>query len=868
MPPWFRRHCSQDEQAQRPVSLPYTYEQPVQDSFVQAQEEYEFQVALALSQSAREATQVQQWREEDAVAVAKRMSLGPSLAAPSGKAEALAFKLCDTDCLSYDDVVVDGFYDLWGDFPEVMDERRQVFPSLAALRKVQVSPDDPREVVMVDHAQDPGLCALDEKAAEAIASAVSEGPIACIQALGRVVADHMGGSVSSHNDLVERYKVLSRRLKQENKSVVVPIGRLTVGLSRHRALLFKLLADACDLPCQLLRGKFYTGGKGDRAVVMVKCEGKETMVDLIIEPGRLLPVRPESLPRLTLSLLDRASGALSPGPSSSSLARPSPLGLDWNVEGDLEGPALLSIEDVSTSSMEQDGAGPDRGRLRTGRLGDAISLEGSPRTGSLGIDQQQRFNALPMHAIVPLAAEDASWQSATTPVGFARQSPAGSLDAPKHGPILTSGMRMASPPSPRTSPFSSAGTCPHCHRPMPLCTCDASPRAEPSDQPFRPPTFQASKAPSTGQEGDRFGIRPLSPLRNAPPQTPFGHGWYLGDEPKKSAKVKPAQALAAVSAIPSGSGSSLQAHPVDLTASLEEPDEWEIPAEEIELGPRIGIGSYGEVYRSTWRHTDVAVKRLLEQDLSPSLIAEFKAEVAIMKRLKHPNVVLFMGACTQPPNLCIVTQFVPRGSLFKILHRSPTVPLDDRRRMRIALDVARGMNYLHSCKPPIVHRDLKSPNLLVDKDFTVKVCDFGLSRVRRSTWLSSKSQAGTPEWTAPEVLRSQSYNEKSDVYSFGVILWELVSGQEPWQDKSPMQVVGAVGWGNARLPIPEDISPQMQSLIASCWAEPEDRPSFEQIISILKPILAELPTAHPPPMQSADLDHQPHAPVQPLPLTT
>lgn len=70
-----------------------------------------------------------------------------------------------------------------------------------------------------------------------------------------------------------------------------------------------------------------------------------------------------------------------------------------------------------------------------------------------------------------------------------------------------------------------------------------------------------------------------------------------------------------------------------------------------------------------------------------------------------------------------------------------------------------------------------------------QVCDFGLSRVRRSTWLSSKSQAGTPEWTAPEVLRSQAYNEKSDVYSFGVILWELCTGQEPWQEKNAMQVM-------------------------------------------------------------------------------
>ena len=114
------------------------------------------------------------------------------------------------------------------------------------------------------------------------------------------------------------------------------------------------------------------------------------------------------------------------------------------------------------------------------------------------------------------------------------------------------------------------------------------------------------------------------------------------------------------------------------------------------------------------------------------------------------------------PNLCIVTQYVPRGSLFRLLHRTPSFQPDERRRLQMALDVCRGMNYLHTSRPPVIHRDLKSPNLLVDKDLTVKVCDFGLSRVRRSTVLSAKSQAGTPEWTAPEVLKSQPCNEASD----------------------------------------------------------------------------------------------------------
>jgi serine/threonine protein kinase len=149
-------------------------------------------------------------------------------------------------------------------------------------------------------------------------------------------------------------------------------------------------------------------------------------------------------------------------------------------------------------------------------------------------------------------------------------------------------------------------------------------------------------------------------------------------------------------------------------------------------------------------------------------------------------------------------------------------------------------NYLHTCRPPIIHRDLKSPNLLVDKDLTIKVCDFGLSRVRRSTYLTSKTQAGTPEWTAPEVLRSQECNESSDVYSFGVILWELLTEQEPWADKSAMQVVGSVGWNGQRLTVPADAPPASQELLTRCFGEAEQRPSFVEIISMLRKQLQAL----------------------------
>ncbi|KAG5557072.1 hypothetical protein RHGRI_007358 [Rhododendron griersonianum] len=241
---------------------------------------------------------------------------------------------------------------------------------------------------------------------------------------------------------------------------------------------------------------------------------------------------------------------------------------------------------------------------------------------------------------------------------------------------------------------------------------------------------------------------------------------------------------------------------------------------DLVLKEKIGSGSFGTVHLAEWRGSDVAVKILMEQDFDTECFEEFQTEVSIMERLRHPNIVLFMGAVTQPPNLSIVTEYLSRGSLYKLLQmHGAGVILDDRQRLNMAYDVAKGMNYLHQLKPPIVHRDLKSPNLLVDSKYTVKVCDFGLSRSKANTFLSSKTAAGTPEWMAPEILRGEPSNEKSDVYSFGVILWELVTLQQPWRNLDPRQVVVVVGFKGKRLKIPSNVNPQVAALIEACWAE-------------------------------------------------
>ncbi|KAK9161751.1 hypothetical protein Syun_008092 [Stephania yunnanensis] len=281
----------------------------------------------------------------------------------------------------------------------------------------------------------------------------------------------------------------------------------------------------------------------------------------------------------------------------------------------------------------------------------------------------------------------------------------------------------------------------------------------------------------------------------------------------------------------SGSTSSSAVQKVDIeTDSLD----YEILWEDLTIGEQVGQGSCGTVYHALWYGSDVAVKVFSKQEYSEEVILTFRKEVSLMKRLRHPNIILFMGAVTSPQRLCIVTEFLPRGSLFRLLQRSAT-KLDWRRRVHMALDIARGMNYLHHCNPPIIHRDLKSSNLLVDKNWTVKVGDFGLSRLKRETYLTTKTGKGTPQWMAPEVLRNEPADEKSDIYSFGVILWELATEKIPWDSLNSMQVIGAVGFMNQRLEIPQDVDPQWVTLIESCWhSEPQIRPSFHELLEKLK----------------------------------
>eukprot|EP01132_Coremiostelium_polycephalum_P000471 gene471-597_t len=272
----------------------------------------------------------------------------------------------------------------------------------------------------------------------------------------------------------------------------------------------------------------------------------------------------------------------------------------------------------------------------------------------------------------------------------------------------------------------------------------------------------------------------------------------------------------------------------------------EIPPEEIIFDPKtdlLGGGAYGKVYRATCRGKKVAVKVPKKQTLSESELKSFKNEVEIMRQIFHPNVVLFLGACTKPGKVMIVSELM-QSDLEKLIHSPDVEPPSLFQRMKMASDASLGMNWLHGiCN--ILHRDLKLANLMViGKDKTVKIGDFGFSQVIKSgsTLLDQKGPKGTALYMAPEVMMKQEFNEKADVYSFGLILYELATCEELFPEYSEIDpFYDAICNKRLRPTIPGFFPKSLANLIQRCWDhDPSNRPAFSEISNRLNEVLIDI----------------------------
>ncbi|XVF80823.1 hypothetical protein PTKIN_Ptkin15bG0106200 [Pterospermum kingtungense] len=298
-------------------------------------------------------------------------------------------------------------------------------------------------------------------------------------------------------------------------------------------------------------------------------------------------------------------------------------------------------------------------------------------------------------------------------------------------------------------------------------------------------------------------------------------------------------------------------------STMTKKEEWEIDLAKLDIRHVLAHGTYGTVYRGVYDGQEVAVKVLdwgedgiASAAEAAALRASFRQEVAVWHKLDHPNVTKFIGASMGTSNLkiptkgatsennnnslpskacCVVVEYLPGGTLKNFLIRNSRKKLAFKVVIQIALDLARGLSYLHSKK--IVHRDVKTENMLLDPRRTSKIADFGVARVEAQNPRDMTGETGTLGYMAPEVLDGKPYNRRCDVYSFGICLWEIYCCDMPYPNLSFAEVSSAVVRQNLRPEIPRCCPSSLASIMRKCWdAHPERRPDMDEVVRLLEAV--------------------------------
>ncbi|KAG0465673.1 hypothetical protein HPP92_019837 [Vanilla planifolia] len=289
-----------------------------------------------------------------------------------------------------------------------------------------------------------------------------------------------------------------------------------------------------------------------------------------------------------------------------------------------------------------------------------------------------------------------------------------------------------------------------------------------------------------------------------------------------------------------------------------ETEGWEIDPTKLVIKNLIARGTFGTVHRGIYDDQDVAVKLLdwgeegsrTEAEIA-SLRAAFTQEVSVWHQLDHPNVTKFIGATLgaaglnlqtengligMPTNICcVVVEYLPGGSLKNFLIKNHTRKLAFKVVVQLAIDLARGLSYLHSKK--VVHRDVKTENMLLNRARTLKIADFGVARVEAQNPNDMTGETGTLGYMAPEVLNGNPYNRKCDVYSFGICVWEIYCCDMPYPDLTFSEVTSAVVRQNLRPEIPRCCPNSLANVMKRCWdANPEKRPEMDEVVVMLEAI--------------------------------
>lgn len=230
----------------------------------------------------------------------------------------------------------------------------------------------------------------------------------------------------------------------------------------------------------------------------------------------------------------------------------------------------------------------------------------------------------------------------------------------------------------------------------------------------------------------------------------------------------------------------------------------------------LGKGGFGEVFKGLKDGVDEVAVKVIRLS-RPEVISQFKEEIELISKLRHRHIVQFYGACIQPTSLYMVTELM-ETDLFSALRHDKRYLWAGTHGRSVASGIASGLHYLHSRRPPVVHRDIKSPNILLMGGVS-KIADVGVARTKAN--MDMTAQKGfTVAWAAPEVVFRKRATEKIDIWSFGVVLWEIVTGNMP----KPGQLV-----------LPAWCSGALRNLYCVCTSEdPAARPSAGKIVQDLK----------------------------------
>lgn len=258
-----------------------------------------------------------------------------------------------------------------------------------------------------------------------------------------------------------------------------------------------------------------------------------------------------------------------------------------------------------------------------------------------------------------------------------------------------------------------------------------------------------------------------------------------------------------------------------------------INIQELSLHKKLAVTPSGESWRGTWQGNDIVAKFLAVRECTPRISRDFNEEFPRLRIFSHPNVLPVIGCCNDPPNLIVINQYMVHGSLYSVLHQGAGLVVDTAQAICFALDIARGMAFLHSLEKQLPNFTLSSKHVMIDEDLTARV-----SMADAKFSFQDKGHCYSPQWFAPEALqkKGKEINVKAaDMWSFAVLLWELATRQVPFAELSPMEAGLKIALEGLRVSIPPGISSHLAKLIRICMNEdPGKRPTFDMITPILE----------------------------------